>query len=101
MTSRRKYPVMSSGSESISRVWDACHRFSPGASYARSMETEPLVRVVRGRPTDRELAALVAVLIAQSRTVDEPPRRPGPSAWTMSARPTAGPRSWRASGLSQ
>jgi len=99
MTSRRKYPVLSSGSESISRVWDTCHRFSTGASYARSMETEPLVSVVRGRPTDGELAALVAVLAARSSSVDAAPRPATPSAWINSARPMGGPASWRASAL--
>ena len=99
MTSRRKYPVMSSGSESISRVWDTCHLLSPTPSYARSMETERLVSIIRGRPAADELAALVAVLASRSSMMDAAPPRPAVSAWTRSARPSTGPASWRASGL--
>jgi acyl-CoA carboxylase epsilon subunit len=90
---------MSSVSESISRVWDACHRNRPATSYARSMDKEPLVRVVRGTPTELELAALVAVVAAGSTSVDAKPARPATSAWTRAARPSMGPTSWRHSAL--
>ena len=68
---------------------------------------EPLFRVVRGAPTDVELAALSVVLAAWTRPAEEPadppagptawaastrawraPGRPGPDAWRMSARPS-------------
>jgi hypothetical protein len=63
------------------------------------------LRVVRGDPTDEELAALVAVLRARRRV--GAPAAPV-SAWVRSARPGAtgaglprerGPRVWRASAL--
>ena len=63
------------------------------------MNEEPLVRVVRGTPTAAEVAALVVVLAARSTETDSPSVRPPASAWARSARPGAGPRSWRASGL--
>ena len=48
---------------------------------------EPLFRVVRGTPTDVELAALSVVLAARSRPVEEPAAPPqGPTAWAASAR---------------
>jgi hypothetical protein len=67
-------------------------------------ETRPLLRVVRGAPTDEELAALTVVLAAKAAAVPEQPpqprkewrnraallRRPlhpGPDAWRASARP--------------
>ncbi|WP_097318713.1 acyl-CoA carboxylase epsilon subunit [Paractinoplanes atraurantiacus] len=61
------------------------------------MDTEPLVSVVRGEPTDLELAALVTVLAAASSAIngEQPPATP--SAWTRAARPSMGPASWRAS----
>ena len=68
-------------------------------SYARSMDEEPLVSVVRGVPTDRELAALVAVVAARSTSMDVAPARPPVSAWMMSARPSMGNSSWQRSGL--
>jgi hypothetical protein len=68
---------------------------------------EPVLRVVRGEPTDEELAALIAVLAARAgaaraSTVDSPrrtsawnapaarlrrPLHPGPDAWRRSALP--------------
>nr|WP_296063701.1 acyl-CoA carboxylase subunit epsilon [uncultured Actinoplanes sp.] len=63
------------------------------------MNTEPLVSVVRGRPTPEELAALVTVVVARSAAVDAQPPRPALSAWARSARPSMTPASWRASGL--
>ncbi|MGH8774168.1 MAG: acyl-CoA carboxylase subunit epsilon [Jiangellaceae bacterium] len=67
-------------------------------------EAEPLVRVVKGDPTDEELAALVAALASRaaagpSDTGEKPaswaaywssvrePLRHGPTAWRDSARP--------------
>jgi len=64
---------------------------------------EPLFRVVRGTPTDVELAALSVVLAARTRPVEEPaPPRQGPSAWAASARGgrtlgRPGPDAWRLS----
>lgn len=64
---------------------------------------EPLFRVVRGAPTDVELAALSVVLAARTRPVDEPPPpRQGPTPWAASGRggrPTGrpGPDAWRMS----
>ena len=65
---------------------------------------EPLFRVVKGSPTEEELAALVTVLtLRSSGRAAEPetptsgwsaywrsvraPVQPGPEAWRMSARP--------------
>jgi hypothetical protein len=91
---------MSSGSESISRVWDACHRISPQTSYARSMDEEPLVSVVRGTPTDLELAALVTLLAARSTAMNAtPPPPPARSYWATSARPSMPAPGWRKSAL--
>jgi hypothetical protein len=71
----------------------------PDSSYARSMDEEPLVNVVRGTPTDLELAALVTIVAARSAAVDARPIRPAASAWARSARPSIGAASWRSSGL--
>ncbi|SDN42936.1 acyl-CoA carboxylase subunit epsilon [Allokutzneria albata] len=63
---------------------------------------EPLLSVVRGEPTDAELAALAAVITAMaSREAPEPPPRPR-SLWADRAsllrRPHhPGPGAWRAS----
>ena len=70
---------------------------------ASKQVTEPLFRVVRGTPTDVELAALSVVLAARSRPVEEPtPLRQGPSAWAASGRVRRtpgrpGPEAWRRS----
>jgi len=64
---------------------------------------EPVFSVVKGSPTDEEVAALVAVLTLARRREPEPDTRPsgwsaywrtvrapitpGPNAWRMSARP--------------
>ncbi|HET6481833.1 MAG TPA: acyl-CoA carboxylase epsilon subunit [Actinoplanes sp.] len=63
------------------------------------MDTEPLVSIVRGEPTDQELAALVTALAAAFSTVDAQPPPPPVSPWTRSARPSMGPHSWKASAL--
>jgi hypothetical protein len=63
----------------------------------------PELRIVRGRPTPEELAALVVVLAAVSRPDAEPPRPQG--GWAASAQrlrsATFGrsPGGWRASSL--
>lgn len=63
-------------------------------------ERRALFRVVRGTPTDAELAALTVVLASTSAPAA--PRPPSHSAWNDPAarlrRPlTAGPGAWRAS----
>jgi hypothetical protein len=63
------------------------------------MDEEPLVSIVRGTPTDLELAALVTIVVTRSATVDAHPARPAASTWARSARPSIGPASWRSSGL--
>jgi hypothetical protein len=63
------------------------------------MDVEPLVRVVRGTPTDLELAVLVAVAAARSTSMDAAPPHARTSAWTKSARPSMGASSWRESAL--
>ena len=60
------------------------------------------LRVVRGTPSDEELAALVVVLASRAGTPDAPPPA-GPTAWTTSARggrslPPPGPGAWVRSG---
>jgi hypothetical protein len=63
-------------------------------------EEQPLLRVVRGNPTEEELAALVGVVVAASQpSTTKPVRRL--SAWTRVSRlrPTLptyrGPAAWR------
>ncbi|HEU4489279.1 MAG TPA: acyl-CoA carboxylase subunit epsilon [Jiangellales bacterium] len=66
-------------------------------------DQRPLLRVVRGRPTDEELAALVAVVAARaSSTAAEPagPARTWAAYWrTVGAPPRPGAGAWRASAL--
>jgi hypothetical protein len=66
-------------------------------------DSPPLFSVIKGDPTEEELAALVAVLALRSRGDREPPPaqsgwsaywrsvrapvQPGPEAWRMSGRP--------------
>jgi hypothetical protein len=62
-------------------------------------ERRALFRVVRGTPTDAELAALTVVLLAAAAPTDAPPE---PSAWNDRAalmrRPLpVGPGAWRLS----
>lgn len=63
------------------------------------MDEEPLVRVLNGRPAPEDLAALMVVLAARAPRPDSRRARAGVSPWTRSARPGAGPSSWRGSGL--
>ena len=63
----------------------------------------PVVRVVRGNPTEEEVAALVAVLSALGGGADDPPPA-RPRAWGSPARAvraplSAGPGGWQASAL--
>lgn len=47
-----------------------------------------MIRIVRGEPTEEELAALVAVLLARRRPAPPSPATAGPSPWTRSGRVT-------------
>ena len=64
---------------------------------------EPLFRVVRGTPTDVELAALSVVLAVRARPAEEAAApAPGLSAWVAAARRwqttgRPGPDAWRLS----
>jgi hypothetical protein len=63
-------------------------------------ERRALFRVVRGTPTDAELAALTAVLLTAAPPADPP--RPATSAWTdraamMRGPLPMGPGAWRTS----
>jgi Acyl-CoA carboxylase epsilon subunit len=65
-------------------------------------------RIVRGVPTDEELAAIVGVLLMRAAAAPVPEPEPA-SAWTSSTRPAyaypdgrpsrPGPSAWRASAL--
>jgi hypothetical protein len=71
-----------------------------GSAEPTPEERRALFRVVRGTPTDTELAALTVVLLAAASPVDAP--RPATSAWTDRAavmrRPLpVGPGAWRTS----
>jgi hypothetical protein len=62
----------------------------------------PHLRVVRGNPTDEEIAALVAVVSALGASPDEGAPEPSRSAWSdrrlLVREPLAhGPGAWRAS----
>ena len=65
-------------------------------------EPEPLLRVVRGQPTDEEAAALAVVLAAKlaARPAHGRPGRAAVGGWADRARAlrtplTPGPRAWR------
>ena len=67
------------------------------------MSERPHLRVVKGNPSDEELAALVAVVTTLGSAEEEAPARPR-SAWSdrrvQVREPLAhGPGAWRASGL--
>lgn len=62
---------------------------------------EPIITVVRGEPTDEEIAALITVLTAARPAGGAPPARPA-SQWAaywrqMSAPLMPGPDAWRSS----
>lgn len=64
----------------------------------------PVLRVVKGDPTDEETAALVAVVAARRATTVRPPGRSRRSAWgdpALATRPVMriGPGGWRRSAL--
>ncbi|WP_026877344.1 acyl-CoA carboxylase subunit epsilon [Jiangella gansuensis] len=66
-------------------------------------QPRPVLRVVRGNPTDEELAALLVVLAARTAAAPAQPA-PGRSAWASywsrnRAPLTAGSGAWRASAL--
>ena len=68
------------------------------------MNDRPLLHVVRGDPSEEELAALVTLLRARSAAADAADRPMPRSAWADPARrlraPVApGPGAWRRSGL--
>lgn len=61
---------------------------------------EPLLRVVRGQPTDEEAAALAVVLAAKLAARPAPGRVPRAGGWADRARalrapPAPGPGAWR------
>jgi hypothetical protein len=70
--------------------------------------TDDAIRIVRGVPTDEELAAIVGVLLTR-RPAAPAQRTPPASRWMVSGRPgyaladgrpaQRGPQSWRASAL--
>jgi hypothetical protein len=65
------------------------------------MSDRPHLRIVRGNPTDEEVAALLAV-VSTLRTPEEPSGPPARSAWAdrrnLVRAPLAhGPGAWRAS----
>jgi len=67
---------------------------------ANAAPAVPAFSVVRGRPTEEELAALVVVLAARA-TVEPPPAASPVSGWSSYARalrtpPLPGPGAWRA-----
>jgi hypothetical protein len=66
-------------------------------------DARPLLRVVRGTPSDEELAALTAVVLSLSGGADDVPAPP-PSLWRdraalVHAPLVAGRGAWRASAL--
>ena len=71
------------------------------------MSDDPTIRIVRGVPSDEELAAIVGVLL--SRSAPAPVAADPPSRWAASGRPGVrlrdgrpsrpGPHSWRSSAL--
>jgi acyl-CoA carboxylase epsilon subunit len=63
---------------------------------------DPAFRVVRGRPTEEEIAALLVVLAAQAPTGRATGAPPTPSEWASYARAVRaplhpGPGAWQAS----
>ncbi len=65
-------------------------------------EKQPLLRVVRGNPTEEELAALVRVVVAAAAQTSPSQPTPQQSAWARVGRfrpalpPYRGPAAWRA-----
>jgi hypothetical protein len=76
---------------------------SPEVTPEATPAEAPLLRVVRGTPDDRELAALTAVVVSLSTGGDDAPP-PVPSLWRdrsaqVRAPLVAGRGAWRASAL--
>lgn len=64
----------------------------------------PLLRIVKGNPSDEEVAALVAVLHTAAAAGATPPPRKAASEWSaphrrLRAAVPSGPGAWRASAL--
>ena len=78
-----------------------------GAVSERASRDRPLLRVVRGEPSDEELAALTAVVLAVAAARSEAePSQASRSAWTdrsalVRRTPHPGPGAWRASALAR
>ena len=67
-----------------------------------SGDARPLLRIVRGAPTDEELAAVVAVVTARTSAVAAASAPAVRSLWgapVLRSPLTPGPGAWRASGL--
>ncbi|HEY5820794.1 MAG TPA: acyl-CoA carboxylase subunit epsilon [Propionibacteriaceae bacterium] len=65
--------------------------------------SRPDFSIVKGTPTDEELAAVIAALSSRTPTAPDAPRQPSPSGWSAYWRtvrtPThPGPGVWRMSG---
>jgi hypothetical protein len=89
---------------------------APAAGLGRPADDAlpvPVIAVTRGRPTDAELAAVTAVLLAATSAATasaaaaaasaQAARRPRPSLWAadrgVRSAPPPGPHAWRASAL--
>jgi hypothetical protein len=82
----------------------------PGNAAAAGVETpagseteaaEPLFSVVKGQPTDEELAALAAVVLSLGSTAAEGEAKPSIRPWVrrqqLRLAPTPGPGAWKRS----
>jgi hypothetical protein len=75
------------------------------AAEGTTPTAEPLFQVVKGSPTDEELAAVIAVLTLRA-SVPAPEPRPQESGWSaywrsVRAPVQPGPEAWRMSGRPQ
>jgi hypothetical protein len=76
----------------------------PNQPVVEPVETTPVLRVVKGEPTNEELAALVAVVGALSAHATDSSTGVRRSEWSAHTRKVRGvhrhgPGGWRASGL--
>jgi Acyl-CoA carboxylase epsilon subunit len=77
----------------------------PGPTQPEPGSVRPVLRVVRGEPTDTEVAALVVALVAATERAGAAPTQvPARSLWrnrSRNIRPAVSPSpgAWRASGL--
>lgn len=76
----------------------------PGNAAAAGSETEaaePLFSVVKGQPTDEELAALAAVVLSLGSTAAQGEAKPNIRQWVrrqqLRLAPTPGPGAWKRS----